>query len=137
MRALTSRRNCAVWSFGRRRLNSQTGGTITQERAASNPGHLRAGGAESIAWLVLLVVRGLLLWLTLPLAFLLWLLLTPMRAIFRRSFVSPGKVIGWADLNLIAALGQILIRPFGRPVDFTPWSNMALVDHRVSLVDPW
>jgi hypothetical protein len=86
---------------------------------------------------VLLAVRGLLLWLVVPLAFLLWLLLTPLRAILRRSFVAPGKVIGWADLNLTAAIGQILIRPFGRPVGFTAWSDMALVDHRVSVIDPW
>jgi len=82
-------------------------------------------------------VRGLLLWLVVSLAFLLWLLLTPTRAVLHSSFVAPGKVIGWADLNLTAAIGQILIRPFGRRVDFTPWSNLPLVDHRVSVIDPW
>jgi len=90
-----------------------------------------------MALLGLLLVRGLFLWLVVPLAFLLWLVLTPVRALRRRSFVSPGKVIGWADLNLTAALGQVLIRPFGRRVDFTPWSSLPLVDHRVSVVDPW
>ncbi|HEV1992078.1 MAG TPA: hypothetical protein VGR34_04350 [Candidatus Dormibacteraeota bacterium] len=47
-----------------------------------------------------------------------------------------GKVIGWFDLNLMAAIGQIVIRPFGRRVDFTPWSALSSVDHRVSLIDP-
>jgi len=112
--------------------------TSRGERTRIDPAYLRpAGGLEAIAWFVLLAVRGLLLWLVVPLALLLWLLLTPMRAILHRSFISPGKVIGWADLNLTAAVGHILIRPFGRPVGFTPWSGMASVDHRVSVIDPW
>jgi len=114
------------------------GSTNRGERARIDPRYSRpVGGLEAIAWFVLLAVRGLLLWLVVPLAFLLWLLLTPMRAILHRSFVAPGKVIGWADLNLIGLVGRLLIRPFGRPVGFTPWSDVALVDHRVSLVDPW
>src|SRR6266851_9923742 len=98
--------------------------TIRRERDTIKPGQSRWGaGAEAIALFVLLAVRGLLLWLVVSLAFLLWLLLTPQRAILHRSFVAPGKVIGWADLNLTAAIGQILIRPFGRPVGFTRWSD--------------
>jgi len=112
--------------------------TNRKGRARIDPGYSRpVGGLEAIAWFVLLAVRGLLLWLVVPLAFLLWLLLTPIRALRHRSFVSPSKVIGWADLNLIAVVGQILIRPFDRPTSFTPWSGMASVDHRVSVVDPW
>jgi len=48
-----------------------------------------------------------------------------------------GKVIGWFDLNLIAAIGQIFIRPFGRHPEFTPWSALSSVEHRVSPIDPW
>jgi len=111
--------------------------TNREERTRIAPGYSRPiGGLEAIAWFMLLAVRGLLLWLVVPLAFLLWLLLTPIRALRHRSFVSPSKVIGWADLNLIAVVGQILIRPFGRPVGFTPWSEMASVDHHVSVIDP-
>jgi len=112
--------------------------TNRDDRARIDPGYSRpVRGLEAVAWFVLLAVRGLLLWLVVPLAFMLWLLLTPMRAILHRSFVAPGKVIGWADLNLTAVVGQILIRPFDRTVGFTPWSGMALVDHRVSVIDPW
>jgi len=113
------------------------GATQREEPARIDPGYSRpVGGFEAIAWFVLLAVRGLLLWLVVPLALLLWLLLTPIRALRHRSFASPSKVIGWADLNLIAVVGQILIRPFGRPIGLTPWSDMSLVDHRVSVIDP-
>ena len=105
---------------------------MVRRRAPTN-----SSSVQAIALLGLLIVRGLFLWLVVPLAFLLWLLITPIRALRHRSFVSPSKVIGWSDLNLTAALGQVLIRPFGRRVDFTPWSSLPLVDHGVSVVDPW
>ena len=92
----------------------------------------------TVAWFGLLCVRGILLWLVVPLAFCVWLLvLTPARAILRRPYVAVGKVIGWFDLNLIAAIGQIFIRPFGRHPEFTPWSALSSVEHRVSPIDPW
>jgi hypothetical protein len=106
-------------------------------REPAETGDVSGSKSEAIAGFVLLLVRGLLLWLVIPLAFISWLLLAPARALLGRPYVAPGKVIGWADLNLIAAIGQLLVRPFGRRVDFTPWSELMSVDHRVSLIDPW
>jgi len=54
--------------------------------------------------LLLLLVRGVLLRLVVPLATVTRLLLRP--AMQRRA-VGLGSFIGWADLNLIAALQRV------------------------------
>jgi hypothetical protein len=110
---------------------------ISSKRQRSDPGHPPPGIAEAIVWFVLLVIRGLLLWLVIPLAFVLWLLISPARVVLHRPYATLGKVIGWADLNLTAAIAQILIRPFGRRISFIQWSSLLSVNHRVSLIDPW
>ncbi len=94
-------------------------------------------GLEAIALFVLLVVRGWLLWLVIPITFLVWLVMSPIRLTVRKPYITPGKLIGWADMNLTAAIGQMLVRPFGQRSDFTPWSKVLSVEHRVSIVDPW
>jgi hypothetical protein len=63
--------------------------------------------------------------------------MSPIRLTLRKPYITPGKLIGWADMNLGAAIGQGLIRPFGRRNDFTPWSRVLSVEHRVSIIDPW
>jgi len=95
------------------------------------------GGLEAIALLVLLIVRAFLLWLVISIAFLVWLVLSPIRLTLRKPYITPGQLIGWADMNLSAAIGQVLVRPFGRGSDFTPWSRVLSVVHRVSIIDPW
>jgi hypothetical protein len=82
-------------------------------------------------------VRGILLWIVVPAAICVWLLVLPGRAAFRRPYLRAGKVIGWADLNVSAILAQILLRPVGGPVAFVPWSQIDAVQHRVSWIDPW
>lgn len=94
-------------------------------------------GIEAIALFVLLVVRGWLLWLAIPIAFLGWLVMSPIRVVMGKPHIGLGKLIGWADMNLTAAIGKVLIRPFGRKSDFTPWSRVSSVEHRVSIIDPW
>ena len=94
-------------------------------------------GLEAIALFVLLVVRGWLLWLVIPITFLVWLVMSSIRLTLRKPYITPGKLIGWADMNLTAAIGQMLVRPFGQRSDFTPWSKVLSVEHRVSIVDPW
>jgi len=94
-------------------------------------------GLEAIALFVLLVVRGWLLWLVIPIAFLGWLVMSSIRMTLGKPYITPGKLIGWADMNLTAAIGQVLARPFGRRSDFTPWSRVLSVGHRVSIIDPW
>jgi hypothetical protein len=90
-----------------------------------------------MAILLLFCVRGVLLWLVVPLAFCLWILLLLPRAVFGRTYVSPGKVIAFADLNLSAAIGLLLLRPLGKDVPFTSWSELETIEHRVRIVDPW
>ena len=94
-------------------------------------------GLEAIALFVLLVVRGWLLWLVIPITFLVWLVMSPIRLTLRKPYITPGKLIGWADMNLTVAIGQMLAGPFGQRSDFTPWSKVLSVEHRVSIVDPW
>jgi hypothetical protein len=81
--------------------------------------------------------QGWLLWLVIPIALLGWLVTSPIRLILGKPYITAGKLIGWADMNLTAAIGQVLVRPFGQRSDFTPWSKVLTVEHRVSIIDPW
>lgn len=92
---------------------------------------------EGGAIFLLLCVRGILLWLVVPIACCMWLVMLFVRPMLGQPNVSLGKVIGWADLNLIAAIAQPLLRPFERSVPFTPWTEVSKVNHRVRLGDPW
>jgi hypothetical protein len=87
-----------------------------------------------VSGLLLLLVRGVLLWLVVPLAVVAWILLWPL---MRRRNVRVGSLVGWADLNLIAALQRSLCR-FGtkNPLSWTPWVELPEVTHRVRLTDP-
>ena len=112
------------------------GGRHLSEPQITTSGRLGTG-LEAIALFALLVVRGWLLWLVIPIAILGWLVMSPLRLALDKPYITPGKLIGWADMNLIAMLGQVLARPFGRRSDFTPWSRVLSVEHRVSIIDPW
>jgi hypothetical protein len=83
----------------------------------------------------LLFARGFLLWIEIPVMFLTWILGYPIWQ-YRRG-VSLGQLIGWADLNVTAALKQSLFRPgFVTPLSFVPLRDATLFEHRVGLVDP-
>jgi hypothetical protein len=81
--------------------------------------------------LALLFVRGVLLWLLVPLAVIAWpvaLMASPDRK------PALGAFIGWADLNLIAALQRI---PLARnALRWTPFKEAVSVTHRVGVLDP-
>jgi hypothetical protein len=93
-----------------------------------------ASGAKhtlpQIGLLLILLVRGVLLWIVVPISIGWWLLATPIDALTGRPHVRLAQTIGWADLNLIALL------TLGRLVPFVSWSQASKVEHRVSLVDP-
>jgi hypothetical protein len=82
----------------------------------------------------LLLVRGILLWIVVPLAFVCWLLLAiPLH----RRGVTFGKFLGWVDLNLVAFLGRTILRPIVRtPLNWVPASEMPEVKHRLRSHDP-
>ncbi len=78
---------------------------------------------------LMLLVRGVLLWLVIPASAVWWLLAAPIRRLRGKRLVGLGQTIGWADLNLIAVL------TLGRS-PFVPWSRVLEVEHRVGLADP-
>lgn len=83
------------------------------------------------AGLSLLVMRGVLLWLVVPAAYLTWL---PISIWPRRRGVNLGQFLGWVDLNLVACLQRTVLRPlFRAPIDWVPVRLMPGVTHRVDL----
>jgi hypothetical protein len=84
--------------------------------------------------LILLTARGTLLWVVIPLALVLWLVIV---VPLRKRGVSLGKFLGWLDLNLISAIQRTLARPFlDAAIPWTPLSAAAGVTHRIRLIDP-
>lgn len=65
-------------------------------------------------------------WLVIPIAFLGWLVISPIRLALGKPYITPGKLIGWADMNLTAMIAQVLARPFGLMSEFTPWSGVLI-----------
>ncbi len=78
----------------------------------------------------MLLVRGALLWIVVPVSAGWWLIAIPIGAMRGKPYVGLPQTIGWADLNLIALL------TLGRLTPFVGWSQASKVDHRVTLVDP-
>jgi hypothetical protein len=85
---------------------------------------------------VLLLIRGALLWVVVPLAAVLAVVVKRWRRLAGRP-VKFGQVIGWVDLNLIAALQRSILRPISpERVEFVGWSRLSAVTHRVGITDP-
>lgn len=84
-----------------------------------------------VAGFFLLVVRGVLLWIVVPVSFIAWLLVFSWLC-----RTGPGPFIGWLDLNLVAALQRSMFRPWVPvpSVDFVHVSGVGGVRHRVSLL---
>jgi hypothetical protein len=86
-----------------------------------------------LAGLVLLLMRGVLLWIVIPLAVVAW---TPAAPWLVLRGVRLGHFLGWVDLNLIAFLSRIVLRPlFRAPAAWVPASAMNQVTHRISAFD--
>jgi len=83
-----------------------------------------------IGLVLMLLVRGVLLWVVIPASAIWWLTAIPVNALMRKQYISLGQTIGWADLNLMALLN------LGRLNPFVSWSKASNVEHRVSLIDP-
>lgn len=77
----------------------------------------------------LLFVRGLMLWLVVPIAVLTW----PFAALASKSRLGLGVYLGWIDLNLIAALQRLLLAR--KPVKWTSFRTIGEVTHRVGRLD--
>ncbi len=87
-----------------------------------------------VAQLMLLVIRGVLLWIVVPLGAFWWLVTWPL---MHRHQVRLGQCLGWLDLNLIAAIQRSLMRPIIRSrQSWVPLAAMPTVSHRIALTDP-
>lgn len=88
----------------------------------------------AVAGLLLLLLRGVLLWLVVPVATCTW----PVTFVwFRRPRITLGQFLGWSDLNLMALLSRVVLRPFFRaPLPWIPWHAMPHVTHRLRFIDP-
>jgi hypothetical protein len=83
---------------------------------------------------VLLVLRGSLLWLVIPINLIWWLVGLPH---WKRQRVTFGHLLGWTDLNLVAVLQRGPLRPLViDPVRWTPLRELPQVTHRLRVVDP-
>lgn len=83
--------------------------------------------------ILLLFVRGLLLWLVVPVGVICWL---PCWAL-SSGRVTLGNFLGWLDLNLVAGIERSALRPFvASPLPWTPARDMSRVTHRIRLTDP-
>ena len=83
---------------------------------------------------VLLTVRGVLLWVVLPLGCAAWVLVAPW---LHKRGIKFGQFLGWIDINLIVLVQRSLLRPFYRkpaPL-WVPATEMSGVEHRVGMVD--
>lgn len=84
--------------------------------------------------LLLLAIRGVLLWLLIPLGTIYWLMVWP---ILRRRQVHLLQLLGWIDVNLVAAIERTILRPLiSEPLPWTPASALPRVTHRIRLTDP-
>lgn len=88
-----------------------------------------------LAWLCLLFIRGVLLWLVVPVATIVWLFGAYW---FVRDGASLGQFLGWVDNNFLIVIERSLLRPFfEKPTHpWVPYVNIAEVTHRISLLDP-
>jgi hypothetical protein len=72
----------------------------------------------NVGGLLLLPIRGLLLWLVVPLSLVAWPLAAATSKITKGSWLSPRQCVRFGDDLLTAALGNTLLRPFLGP---SPW----------------
>jgi hypothetical protein len=82
--------------------------------------------------LVLLWVRGVLLWIVVPAATALWFVLWP---VWHRRHVSIGALLGWADLGLTALLARAVAPSVVAGLELPPLKDASSVTHRIGFFD--
>lgn len=92
--------------------------------------------ATAIGGLILLVVRGILLWISVPVTTIIWVLGSPW---FVPRGATLGRFLGWIDIGVVVAMQSSILRPFyAKPtVVWVPFSDIATVTHRIGIVDPY
>ena len=86
------------------------------------------------ASLVLLIVRGILLWVVVPLGCIAWVIVSPW---LHKRGVAIGQFLGWVDIHLIALIQRSLLRPFIRDTaqSWVPAKKIHEVVHRIGKLD--
>ncbi|MFC9560546.1 hypothetical protein [Agromyces sp. NPDC056965] len=79
-----------------------------------------------IAQILMLFMRGVLLWAVTPLAALSWIVLGPLTG------ASLGACVGWFDVNLMVFLLRFVLRPLARDseLSWVPLAKMKTTEHR-------
>lgn len=94
----------------------------------------RSDSNSVISGVVVLLTRGVLLWVVVPAAVFAWLIIGHR---YRRQGVTIGQYLGWIDVNLIVGLQRTLFRPLVRnPAAWVPAASMTTVAHRIGAIDP-
>ena len=79
---------------------------------------------------MLLTVRHAFLWMVAIVATLVWVAAFPW--MLRRG-ATLGRFLGWIDLNFIAFLEHVILRPFfAAPIPWAPINRMSCVRHRIT-----
>jgi hypothetical protein len=84
--------------------------------------------------MALLVIRGVLLWVLIPLGFLAWVVALPW---LHPRGISLGAFLGWIDINFVGVLERTVLRSLFR-TPRQPWifsTDIAAVTHRVGKRD--
>jgi hypothetical protein len=87
-----------------------------------------------VSGFLFLCVRGLLLWIVVPVAALAWMVGWPY---WHHKRVGISQMLGWADLNLAAGLMRTIFRPVVQdPLRWCPLDEAGTVTHRVGFTAP-
>ncbi len=86
---------------------------------------------DPFAGVLLLLIRGILLWLLVPIGLIIWPFSLPW------SECGPGNFLGWLDNNQIAALQRYVLRPgFPEPqCEWVHFRDIKAVSHRIRFGD--
>ena len=79
--------------------------------------------------LAVVLTRTVLLWLFLPLSWLVWLVGSPW---FIARRIPPTQILGWLDLNYFAAVSRLAPRRMVKwRAPWVPVARIGEVDHRI------
>jgi hypothetical protein len=91
-------------------------------------------GVRGVGGLLLLFVRGLLLWIVVPIGFIAWAATCPWQI---KRKVALGQFFGWIDSNMIIAIERSVLRPFfAAPTHrWVPIKDRDQVKNRIGVLD--
>lgn len=91
-------------------------------------------GVSGIGRFLLLIVRGLLLWIVVPIGFVAWGVSLPWQL---KRKVALGQFLGWLDSNMLIIIERSILRPFFEAPThrWVPTKGRAEVQHRIGALD--